>query len=281
MGRLIEVYANKLTSDERKRPYIMEDYYYMQQVFQRVHESYTFFVFYYHRCALAPVWAERAGAPIAFVTTVRTNYVDRLPQLENAVTGVYQIAQNITYDIAPFYNALKRADAVNRAISVVESPPPVYFPAETFRFLGDPNWKVPTDLDTDDSADGNSRNPVDYEETESDNNESFATAIKLNAGITSRGNLYAGDRDYFQFAATQKVENFKISASGLRGINFRLYDDDLAEVPIEKTRAGNFQIEFEGSLQNGIYYVEIYSENNEALGDYSLLVEKISGTTQT
>jgi len=62
-----------------------------------MHEIWVKFVFYYHRCALAPVWAEREGKSDAEITLAQ-QYVNQLPGLETIALNGYQSGQRILYE---------------------------------------------------------------------------------------------------------------------------------------------------------------------------------------
>jgi len=64
--------------------------------FLEMHEIWVKFVFYYHRCALAPVWAEREGKSEADIKLAQA-YVNQLPDLETTAQNVYRNGQEILY----------------------------------------------------------------------------------------------------------------------------------------------------------------------------------------
>ena len=131
---------------------------------------------------------------------------------------------------------------------------------------------MPTEANSEDGS-GEEEDQGGDDAVKTDSNETFGAALSLEKGIQKSGNLYSGDRDFFRFTATQKSGVYKITLSGVYGINFRLYDDDLNEVDVEKTWIGNYQISFYGSISNGIYYLEVYSDASDAAGDYTVLFE--------
>ena len=64
--------------------------------FLTMHELYVNFVFYYHRCSLAPVWAAREGKTEAAINLARA-YVNQLPSLESTAVAVYGNGQEVLY----------------------------------------------------------------------------------------------------------------------------------------------------------------------------------------
>lgn len=68
----------------------------LNAMFLNLHDLYTKFVFYYHRCSMAPVWAERDERPQAEIDLAQA-YVNQLPHPKAIAEQVYANAQEILY----------------------------------------------------------------------------------------------------------------------------------------------------------------------------------------
>ena len=92
-----EAYVNLPVSIAAGQGPIDNQFEQLNAMFLNLHDLYTKFVFYYHRCSMAPVWAERDERPQAEIDLAQA-YVNHLPQLTAIVElDVYPNAQKILY----------------------------------------------------------------------------------------------------------------------------------------------------------------------------------------
>ncbi len=96
MGNLQQEYIDLNVSIAEGQGPIDQKFDQVNAQFLAMHEVYTKFVFYYHRCSLAPVWAEREGQSQAKIDLAQW-YVDQLPNLEGIATTVYGNGQEVLY----------------------------------------------------------------------------------------------------------------------------------------------------------------------------------------
>ncbi len=96
MALLQEEFVNLPVSVEGGEEAISEKFDQVEEQFLTMHKIYVKFVFYYHRCTLAPVWSEREGKPDE-VITLADAYVRELPGLKTIAEETYGNGQEILY----------------------------------------------------------------------------------------------------------------------------------------------------------------------------------------
>ncbi len=108
METLQNQYVELAVSLEGGQGPIDEKFEQIEAQFLAIHELYTKFVFYYHRCSLAPVWAARLGMAQS-VIDLGNAYVNQLPGLEATAVAVYGNGQEILYENSNSIRAAKTA----------------------------------------------------------------------------------------------------------------------------------------------------------------------------
>ena len=89
-------FANLSVSIAAGQDPIDQKYAQVEAQFIAMHQAYTKFVFYYHRCSLAPVWAEREGKSEEAIALANA-YVNQLPSLNTTAVAVYSNCQEVLY----------------------------------------------------------------------------------------------------------------------------------------------------------------------------------------
>ena len=101
-------YVNLAVSIAAGQGPIDEKFAQVEAQFLALHDLYTNFVFYYHRCSLAPVWAARVGMDDTYIALANA-YVKQLPTLEATAVNTYANAQEILYNNCASIKAQKTA----------------------------------------------------------------------------------------------------------------------------------------------------------------------------